>query len=384
MLHACNPYASIYQMAAEWLQRGAIELSLRLLNNRRNDLRRYHAPIVDKVGALMVGGDVDEADSHDIIVRSTNGYFQRVSPLHSAYAPLHYVLLFLDGRNGWHDGIPLNGFQWNGSRFIQDDVNAIGGKCGSTRVTMLQFYAYILQHRINEEWILWAGRLLQQFIVDAYACTEQNRLKFIRENQRQLHCDLYNGLQDALNAGDILGNDVGQKMILPSSFQGGERAMGQLYQDAMARVRKFGKPDLFITFTCNPKWKEITDTLLSGQTTKDRPELVTRVFNLKLDALLKDIKDGVLGNVIAKIWVIEFQKRGLPHTHFVHFRWSVEIAHRWGLQFDGISRDSGPNTPSWSVWDGHFVHGAWAMWSRFSQRTMYGAGKVQKKVPAFL
>jgi hypothetical protein len=117
---------------------------------------------------------------------------------------------------------------------------------------------------------------------------------------------LYNGLQDALNAGDILGNDVGQKMILPSSFQGGERAMGQLYQDAMARVRKFSKPDLFITFTCNPKWKEIINTLLPGQTAKDRPELVTRVFNLKLDALLKDIKDGVLGNVIVKIWVIEF------------------------------------------------------------------------------
>jgi hypothetical protein len=38
---------------------------------------------------------------------------------------------------------------------------------------------------------------------------------------------------------------------------------------------------------------------------------------LKLDALLKDIKDGVLGNVIAKIWVIEFQKRGLPHAHIL-------------------------------------------------------------------
>jgi hypothetical protein len=93
--------------------------------------------------------------------------------------------------------------------------------------------------------------------------------------------------------------------------------MGQLYQDAMARVCKFGKPDLFITFTCNPKWKEITDTLLPGQTTKDRPKLITRVFNLKLDALLKDIKDGVFGNVIAKIWVIKFQKRGLPHTHIL-------------------------------------------------------------------
>jgi hypothetical protein len=128
---------------------------------------------------------------------------------------------------------------------------------------------------------------------------------------------LYNGFQDALNASDILGNDVGQKMILPSSFQGGERIMGQLYQDAMARVRKFGKSDLFVTFTCNLKWKEITDALLSGQIAKDRPELVTRVFNLKLDTLLKDIKDDVLGNVIAKISVIEFQKRGLPHVHIL-------------------------------------------------------------------
>ncbi len=93
--------------------------------------------------------------------------------------------------------------------------------------------------------------------------------------------------------------------------------MGQLYQDAMARVRKFGKPDLFVTFTCNPKWKEITNALFPGQTAKDRPDLVTRVFNLKLDALLKDIEDGVLGNVIAKIWVIEFQKRGLPHVHIL-------------------------------------------------------------------
>jgi hypothetical protein len=317
MLHECNSYASIYQTAMERLQGGAVELSLRLLNDRRTDLRHYNAPTADEVGALMVGGDVDEANARDIVIRSINGYFQRVSPLHSAYAPLHYVLLFPDGRNGWHDGIPLNGFQWDGYGFIQDDENAVGGKRGSARVTMLQFYAYILQHHINEEWILRAGRLLHQFIVDAYACTEQNRLKFIRENQRQLRCDLYNGLQDALNVGDIFGNDIRQKMILPSSFQGGERAMGQLYQDAMARVCKFGKSDLFVTFTYNPKWKEITYALLPGQIAKDRPDLVTRVFNLKLDAFLKDIKDGVFGNVIAKIWVIEFQKRGLPHAHIL-------------------------------------------------------------------
>jgi len=96
MLHACNPYANIYQMVAERLQREAIELSFHLLNDHRNDLRRYHAPTVDEVGALMVGGDVDEVDSRDIIMRSTNGYFQRVFPLHGAYAPLHNILLFPD------------------------------------------------------------------------------------------------------------------------------------------------------------------------------------------------------------------------------------------------------------------------------------------------
>jgi hypothetical protein len=38
---------------------------------------------------------------------------------------------------------------------------------------------------------------------------------------------------------------------------------------------------------------------------------------LKLHTFLKDIKDGVLGNVIAKVWVIEFQKRSLPHAHIL-------------------------------------------------------------------
>jgi hypothetical protein len=137
MLHVCNPYVSIYQTAAERLQGGAIELNIRLMNDRRTDLRRYGAPTTTEVGTLMVGGDVDEAYACDIVIRSTNGYFQRVSPLHSAYAPLHYVLLFSNGRNGWHDSIPLNRFQWDRFGFIQDDENAIGGRRGSARVTML-------------------------------------------------------------------------------------------------------------------------------------------------------------------------------------------------------------------------------------------------------
>ena len=35
------------------------------------------------------------------------------------------------------------------------------------------------------------------------------------------------------------------------------RDMRRRYQDLTAIVRKFGKPDLFVTVTCNPEWPEI-------------------------------------------------------------------------------------------------------------------------------
>ena len=81
--------------------------------------------------------------------------------------------------------------------------------------------------------------------------------------------------------------------------------------DAMAIVRVFGKPTLFVTITCNPKWPEIADALLPGQKPEDRPDLVARVFHQKLKRIVKDItKDGVFGKASANMRVIEFQKRG--------------------------------------------------------------------------
>jgi hypothetical protein len=60
-------------------------------------------------------------------------------------------------------------------------------------------------------------------------------------------------------------NDIGQRIILPSSFAGGPRHQHQQYQDAMALVRKLGKPDYFVTFTANPAWPEIKRQLLPTQ-----------------------------------------------------------------------------------------------------------------------
>ena len=89
-------------------------------------------------------------------------------------------------------------------------------------------------------------------------------------------------------------------------------------QDGMARVRALGNPDLFITVTCNPQWPEITSSLLPGQTALDRPDIVARVFRLKLAAIKHHILNKrIFGEVVAHCDTIEFQKRGLPHCHLL-------------------------------------------------------------------
>jgi hypothetical protein len=107
-------------------------------------------------------------------------------------------------------------------------------------------------------------------------------------------------------------------LILPSSFTGGPRYMQNLFHDAMSIVRHFGKPDLFITVTCNPYWPEIQRELKEGQSTEDIPDIISRIFRLKLKAILEMIlKNGILGRVNAHMYTIEFQKRGLPHAHLL-------------------------------------------------------------------
>ena len=96
--------------------------------------------------------------------------------------------------------------------------------------------------------------------------------------------------------------------------------MYQQYLDGMEIARYFKKIDIFLTMTANPKWVEITRELLPGQTAADRPDLVSRVFQLKKKALLNAIlKDGIFGASVAHVYVIEFQKCGLPHMHLLIF-----------------------------------------------------------------
>ncbi|XP_074305530.1 uncharacterized protein LOC141640746 [Silene latifolia] len=86
----------------------------------------------------------------------------------------------------------------------------------------------------------------------------------------------------------------------------------------MTVVQRYGKPDIFLTITCNPHWAEIERELLPFEEAQNRHDLVSRVFRAKLLELKKDICiRNIFGNVAGYIYVVEFQKRGLPHAHFL-------------------------------------------------------------------
>lgn len=180
-------------------------------------------------------------------------------------------------------------------------------------VTCRQYYKYFYQIRGDKKTDNSThrfGKLFQQKMVDDWAKIEANNLNYIKKKQPDLRRAYLNGLEDAIDTGNV--ESIGTPMILPSTYYGSPRWYHKNYQDAMAIVQRYGKPDLFITFTCNPNWHEITNNLFPFQTAYDRPDLVARVFEMKKNQLLDDIVNKhVLGKPIAHVHTIEFQKRGL-------------------------------------------------------------------------
>ncbi|XP_045797724.1 uncharacterized protein LOC123891897 [Trifolium pratense] len=285
-----------------------VSVKLRLFRNRISDSRTYNVPEVDEIAALIVG-DFDTSEiGRDIIVNEKDGYLKRIHETHPKYLPLQYPLLFPYGEDQFNEHIERN--QISTSTSVNKRI----------RVSLREFLAFRLQERIIEDSVILKGRrLFQQFVVDSYSMLEAQRLSFYRENQSTIRSGFLSGIEEAVDRGDIDASSIGARIVLPSSFTGGRRYMFNNCQDAMALCKRYGYPDLFLTVTCNPRWVEIQRHLLrSGTYACFRPDICCRVFKLKLDEMMNDFKKGdFFGRVIASVYTIEFQKRGLPHAHIL-------------------------------------------------------------------
>jgi hypothetical protein len=226
----------------------------------------------------VAGNDPSTTTTRDVIIKHCGGSLSRISELNRKYDPLHYVLLHPRGELGWSPEI----------------------KEVMPQATAMNYYAYKLAFWYPDYSLHhWSGRLFQQYCVDQYVTIETERLSYILYNQDNFRVEQYYGVVDAYENGVQLGNDTGTipfqffpiyllisyfhdviffmdtgcRIVLPTSFIGGPRDMKARFQDAMALVQSIGKPNLFITVTCNPDWPEIKDNLLPGQSAQDRPDL---------------------------------------------------------------------------------------------------------------
>ena len=120
-----------------------------------------------------------------------------------------------------------------------------------------------------------------------------------------------------------MGNPIlGRVYHAPTAFRGSMRYYRKRYADAMALIRQFGPPHLFVTFTMNCEAPELKSMMNPGQKPDDRPDLVCRLFIDKLKEFMDDLglkdrsgrdkeaiaKYSALGPVKAWFYSLEHQK----------------------------------------------------------------------------
>nr|KAJ0218057.1 hypothetical protein LSAT_V11C300117100 [Lactuca sativa] len=135
-------------------------------------------------------------------------------------------------------------------------------------VSVRAYYAYKLRIRHDDTtFLLYFGRLLEQYIVDNYVKLETQRLYFFRTQQEEIRQEFLQGVVDEM-----------------------------------------------------AKWKQRV-LLLKHETKICRSNGLgtkVRVFHAKVEQLKHELfKNNIFGEICAYTYVIGFRKRGLPHAHFL-------------------------------------------------------------------
>ena len=182
----------------------------------------------------------------------------------------------------------------------------------------MKYFAFLLSVRNRDvDYLFQMGRLFQEFVIFGRMIIDHSRLMYQLTHQKELRAETYCSLREEverrLREGTGNHGAVGKKIVLSPSFEGGKRKWNLRYQNGMAIVRHFRKPDIFLTYTFPPNTSELVAELLPGQSPQDRPDLVAWAFEVKKNLLLNEIiKGGVFGRIVGYISVVEYQVKFWP------------------------------------------------------------------------
>lgn len=157
---------------------------------------------------------------------------QLVNYYYGCYDPLQYPLLFPHGQNRWHYGIKkikhstgksttriyceheqlssvMNMCSIDGLLDMEAEVLQ-KGKRKRDNVSCREYYCYKLQIRDDENILLHAERLFQQYIVDEWIKIKSQRLDFASFNQDLFRVDVLGGLLDIQRYREREASQVGK------------------------------------------------------------------------------------------------------------------------------------------------------------------------------
>ncbi len=210
--------------------------------------------------AVFISDEYNEIKHQDIVVAKRTAVdkesrFHHINHDNVAYFFLHCVLFFSEDKLSWHWALRLH----------NDDHSCI--KTYYSQRAWLQYHFFERSDQyfvVQRDW--W---LFQQYIVDCFVIINQSQLKFLQNNQKTIHADLYKDLANAITRENDDFELIDHWIILSSSYTERDRWMQQLYQNFMIIAHHFKKSIMFVTCTANLHWSEIITALELNQKVKN-------------------------------------------------------------------------------------------------------------------
>nr|GEW04155.1 hypothetical protein [Tanacetum cinerariifolium] len=230
-----------------------------------NNIRRYNSMF----SFTSMGGKVDDivnyrCGSFCYLIHGEN--YHRVGSLlpETGNTPMFAQLYIFDTDNEILNRIKVVRNR-DGRQYNLPTAYEVASLIVGIRVTMKEWFSYRVQEREKEFSMMLDGRrLFQRFLVEGYTMIEVERMSFNRKQQKELRSETYSKLAKLV---EDLNHEANYVRNLKS---------------------------------------------------EDRPYVMTRVFKIKLDSLMKDLKERhIFGHVKGAVYTIEFKKKGLPHCHIL-------------------------------------------------------------------
>ncbi len=318
MIQACeNSFIDMYKSAWEQLKTAwqstnsmhvVLNSQLKLIVECDSDQQRMTLLMISEV-AVFISDEYNEIKHRDIVVAKRTAVdeesrFHCINHDNVAYFSLHYVLFFSEDKLSWH---------W--ALWLRNDDHS----CIKTYYSWHAWLWYHLFERSDQYFVVQRDqRLFQQYIVDCFAIIDQSWLKFLQNDQKTIHADLYKDLANAITRKNDDFKLINHRIILSSSYTEKDRWMQQLYQNFMIIAHHFKKSIMFVTCTANLHWSEIIAALELNQKVENQSNIVTQVFHEKIKTLLQNLKTQY-NQYLDIVWTIEYQKHDLPHIHILLF-----------------------------------------------------------------